>query len=186
MNHVFGLGVVALMACGGGAPASTPQKVEAPAKEEPVKEEAVPEEVVQKGPTPAPTDEYKGPIQEITLESDGDMMKWKSDRIEVIEGQRVKIIVKNNASTASMKHNLLIVTQGASQAVGMAGAMAGIANHFIPNHKDVLFASTLTEPGTTTELIFDPPAVGEYEFLCSYIGHFMMMKGTFVVLPAVK
>ena len=36
----------------------------------------------------------------------------------------------------------------------------------------------------TAELIFDPPAAGEYEFLCSYIGHFMMMKGVFVVKPA--
>ena len=79
------------------------------------------------------------------MESDGDQMKWKTDRIEVVEGQRVKIIVKNNATTASMKHNLLIVNQGASQAVGMAGAQAA-ANQFIPNHKDVLFASTLTEP----------------------------------------
>jgi len=190
MNLVFGIGLLAAVACGGDTPAPAKQ-AEVPAKEAPAaaKEEAAPakeevaEEVVEKGPTPAPTDDYKGPIQEIILESDGDQMKWKTDRIEVVEGQRVKIIVKNNATTASMKHNLLIVNKGAGQAVGMAGAQAS-ANHFIPNHKDVLFATTLTEPGETVELIFDPPAAGEYEFLCSYIGHFMMMKGVFVVKAA--
>ena len=83
-----------------------------------------------------------------------------------------------------MKHNLLIVNKGSVNAVGLAAAQAGVAKQFIPNHKDVLFASTLTEPGQTAELIFDPPEAGEYEFLCSYIGHFAMMKGTFVVKPA--
>ena len=83
-----------------------------------------------------------------------------------------------------MKHNLVIVHKGSVNAVGLAAAQAGVAKQFIPNHKDVLFASTLTEPGQTAELIFDPPEAGEYEFLCSYIGHFAMMKGTFVVKPA--
>ena len=185
---MYGIGLLTLVACGGDAPApkAPAPKNDAP-KEEVVKEEPAPEvkeEEVERGVTPAPTDDYKGPIQEITLESDGDQMKWKSDRIEVVAGQRVKIIIKNNATTPSMKHNLLIVNKGSGMAVGMAGGKAGVAKQFIPNHKDVLFASKLTEPGETTELIFDPPAAGEYEFLCSYIGHFSMMKGVFVVKEA--
>ena len=85
------IGLLGLFACGGETAPSKPAPKEAPAKEAPAKEEtkadakddaAPAEPVVEKGPTPAPTDDYKGPIQEIVLESDGDQMKWKTDKIE--------------------------------------------------------------------------------------------------------
>lgn len=186
------VGLSLMVACGGEPAANgNPVKENQPAvaKEEVKKSEEAAaadakEEVVERGVTPAPTDDYKGPVQEITLESDGDFMKWKVDRIEVTAGTRVKIIVKNNATTASMKHNVLIVNKGSVQKVGIGAAQAGPAKQFIPNNANVLFASALTEPGTTTELIFDPPEVGEYQFMCSYIGHFASMAGVFVVKAA--
>jgi hypothetical protein len=128
LNQLFGFGMLAVMACGGenNTPSAADRAAvkQEPAKEAPATKAApvVDEVVVERGPTPAPTGDYDGPVQEIVLESDGDMMKWKLDRIEVVAGQRVKITIKNNATTPSMQHNLLIVTQGSVTAVGLAAA----------------------------------------------------------------
>ena len=40
---------------------------------------------------------------------------------------------------------------------------------------------TIIGDGETAVIEFDSPAVGEYEFLCSFPGHSGMMKGKFIV-----
>ena len=180
------------LACTGAPSGDTPEPPkadetkadEAKADEAKADEAKADEEAVTVGVTPEPDDDYSGAYQEITMESEGDMMKWKLDAIEVTAGKRVRITIKNSGTSSNMKHNLLIVKKGSVQEVGIAAVRAGEAKQYIPDNANVLFASALTEPGGSVTLTFDPPEAGEYEFMCSYIGHFQTMNGPFVVKAA--
>ena len=45
----------------------------------------------------------------------------------------------------------------------------------------IIAATKLLGGGETDTVIFDAPAAGTYEFLCSFPGHYAIMKGKFIV-----
>lgn len=119
-------------------------------------------------------------VQIINLRSVGDEMRFDTDEIRVKAGQPVRIVLINEATMDMMIHNVVIVSDGSSQEVGMA-AVTEVESDYIPDHPDVLFASDLAGPGETVELEFNPPGPGTYEFVCTFPGHFSTMRGTFIV-----
>jgi azurin len=56
------------------------------------------------------------------------------------------------------------------------------ANDYIPvDTQDVIVHTKLIGGGETTTIEFDAPAVGTYDFICSFPAHFAMMNGKFIV-----
>jgi azurin len=55
------------------------------------------------------------------------------------------------------------------------------AEYIAPAHKDkvVAFVKVLG-PKQSGEVTFTVPAAGEYTYVCSFPGHYMLMKGTLV------
>jgi len=41
----------------------------------------------------------------------------------------------------------------------------------------------LVEPGTSGETTFTAPAAGTYPYICTFPGHYLMMKGVLTVTP---
>ncbi|MEX0772667.1 MAG: plastocyanin/azurin family copper-binding protein [Balneolales bacterium] len=121
-----------------------------------------------------------GNVQVIELRSVGDQMQFDKDEIRVSPNQTVRIVLINEATMDAMKHNVLIVNEGTVNEVGQA-AMSEVDNDYVPESPDVLFASALAEPGETVEIEFTPPGPGTYEFVCTFPGHYSMMRGTFIV-----
>lgn len=120
----------------------------------------------------------------ITIICEGETMmdmKYGIDRIEAIAGEELKIILINNAKDLSMMHNIVFVKKGSTNKVGMAGMKAGKAKNYVPELPEVIAASDMAEPGKKVELVFKAPPKGDYEFVCTYPGHHLSMKGDFVV-----
>lgn len=110
---------------------------------------------------------------------------FSKDRFEVKAGQPVKLILSNPDAT---KHNLLILDRDTSvEKVGTAGnEMAkdpnGEAKHFVPEVKGILHHTKLLAPNSSEALRFlAPKEPGEYPFVCTYPGHWVIMKGVMVV-----
>ncbi len=105
-------------------------------------------------------------------------------RIEVKAGQPVKLVFTNPDAT---QHNLVITVPGALEEIGMAGnEMAkdpgGFARGFIPDSPKILHHTGLLEPDTAEVLRFTAPAEpGIYPYLCTFPGHWIVMKGELVV-----
>lgn len=58
------------------------------------------------------------------------------------------------------------------------------ARHYIPNSPDILAASDLVYPGLSGEIEFKTPdKPGEYPYVCTFPGHWRLMKGVFTVVP---
>ncbi|MEM9391297.1 MAG: plastocyanin/azurin family copper-binding protein, partial [Bacteroidota bacterium] len=54
-------------------------------------------------------------------------------------------------------------------------------NDYIPESDDILIHTALIGGGETTTITFEAPVKGSYEFLCSFPGHWGLMRGKFIV-----
>ncbi|MDA7922789.1 plastocyanin/azurin family copper-binding protein, partial [Verrucomicrobiales bacterium] len=91
-------------------------------------------------------------------------------------------------SVTRQPHNLLIVKPGKKDVVGMAANAAMTDPEFmttkqaIPESEDILFHTKLVQAGEEDTLEFTAPAEeGDYPFLCTYPGHWMIMNGVMKV-----
>ena len=111
-------------------------------------------------------------------------MMFTVTEFTVKAGKPVKLTLENPTATP---HNLVIVEPGADEEIGMAGnAMAsdpsGAAKHFVPDSPKVLFATKLLDPDTSETLRFIAPKVpGEYPYVCTFPGHWVIMRGIMTV-----
>ena len=113
--------------------------------------------------------------------NDMSVMHYDASEIDVPANTKVKITLINDATDASMQHNIVITKPADKDSVAMHGISAGLAKGFVPDDKTVVAASKLALPGKSVVLEFTTPAAGEYSFICTYPGHNMKMQGKFIV-----
>lgn len=112
------------------------------------------------------------------------LMQFVPKELRVKAGQPVRLIFEN---PDLMQHNLVVVAAGADEEVGkladqMATKADGMAKNYVPESPSVLSATPLVNPGGRSELSFKAPKVpGRYAFLCTFPGHWRIMRGDLVV-----
>lgn len=125
-----------------------------------------------------------GDIAEITIEGN-DMMQYDLKTMEVKAGQMVKLTLKHvgKMPKEAMGHNWILLKSGVDKAAFATAATEAAATDYIPEaKKDEIVAYTKTlGGGEETTIEFEAPEAGEYEFICSFPGHYAMMSGTFTV-----
>lgn len=115
-----------------------------------------------------------------------DQMKFSLATIEAKPGEQLKVVFKNVGTLPkqAMGHNWVLLKKG-SDVAAFGGAAAGAAGtDYIPaGQKDKIIAhSKVLGPKETQEVTFTVPSeAGDYPFLCSFPGHFALMKGTLTV-----
>ena len=105
--------------------------------------------------------------------------------LTVKAGQKVKLTLNNTGSIAPQPHNFLLIKPGKDQAVGaQANAMMtdpqAMSKSYIPDaSKDDIIAHTkLVQPNGTETIEFTAPAeAGDYPYMCTFPGHWLLMKG---------
>lgn len=164
---VFAIASLALTACGGG---ETEPTTETNATE------TTPEQVEETVPA----------VAEIVIEAN-DQMRYNLDRIDVKEGQKVRLTLKHVGTlpVTSMGHNWVLLATGTDKEAFSTAAIAAQDNGYIPTEAefaDAIIAHTdMIGGGEETTIEFDAPAKGFYPFICSFPGHHGFMKGTFYV-----
>ena len=84
-------------------------------------------------------------------------------------------------------HNLVLVKPGTEAKVGqLADQMAqdpdAAARHYVPATEEVLWATPLVDPGGKVTLeLTAPTEPGRYPYLCTFPGHWRVMKGMLIV-----
>ncbi|WOD43594.1 azurin [Hwangdonia lutea] len=120
---------------------------------------------------------------EVVLTSN-DLMQFNKTEIKVEAGKKVKLTLKHigKLDKKIMGHNFVLLKQGVSISAFGNHAATFPENEYIPKDtKDIIVHTKLIGAGETTVIEFDAPAVGEYDFLCSFPGHYAVMKGKFIV-----
>ena len=118
----------------------------------------------------------------IELIASGDRMsdiKFNLDIITVPALKAITIKLTNTSSDATMPHNVVFIEKGKANEVGQNGLKHRDNGFVKPNDLNVIAYSELAQIGETRYVTFKSPKRGEYEFICSYPGHWGLMKGTF-------
>ncbi len=124
--------------------------------------------------------------QKITV-TGNDLMQFDLKEFTVSAGEEVTLEFKNvgKMPKIAMGHNLVILKQDvSSMAFGQKVlGMGASATNPLPEASmgEVLAATKLLGPGETETITFTAPEAGKYEYLCTFPGHFAMMRGTMTV-----
>lgn len=117
--------------------------------------------------------------------SGNDAMQFDKKELKVKAGQKVKLTLRHTGKmdVNVMGHNVVILKQGVDLTAFGNKAAASKDNGYIPagSEGDVVAHTKLIGGGQTTSIEFDAPAPGTYDFLCSFPGHYALMKGKFIV-----
>jgi azurin len=110
-------------------------------------------------------------------------LKFDIETITVKKGAKVKLTFRNNDD---MLHNMVFTKPGTGNKVGEAALKLGLNGermHFIPPIPDVLFHTVLLRPDEKETIYFvAPEKAGSYPYICSYPGHYLVMKGVLKVV----
>ena len=111
-----------------------------------------------------------------------DMMQFDNKTLEVPVGKKIKLTFKHVGKMPKnvMGHNLVILNKGVDLVAFATAAMGAAATEYIPPAKkdEVLAFTKLLGGGEEDTIEFTVEEAGEYQYLCSFPGHYGMMKGT--------
>lgn len=105
-------------------------------------------------------------------------LKFDVENFDVKPGDKVKLVFKN---VDDMQHNLLIVEPSFADEVGKLALNLGLDGakmNYVPVSKRVLFHTGLLQPRSEEAIYFIVPSKeGKYEYVCTYPGHYLYMRG---------
>ena len=125
--------------------------------------------------------------QKITI-TGNDTMQFDTKEFTVKAGEEVELELKNigKLPKIAMGHNLVILKKGIS-AIKFGQKIMGMgasATNVLPaaSMDDVIAATKLLGPSESDTITFTAPnEAGDYQFVCTFPGHFAMMRGIMVV-----
>jgi azurin len=178
--------VFAALGCNKGATTSSQSQPQAPTT-------AAADPMLPAAPTPQPDPPAAQPTAtatgasdeapiEIQLATVGENMQYDTTTLKVPTGKKVHITLKNNGHSDLMPHNWVLVNPGTQAQVALAGVDKK-ADGYLVEGPDVLAHTPLAPPQKTAEVTFTAPAPGEYPYICTVPGHYMLMKGMLTVTP---
>ncbi len=118
-----------------------------------------------------------------------EQMLYDKSLIVAEAGKPVEIILINEDA---MPHNFVIVTPGALEEIGEAAEKMtpepdGQGRLYVPNSSKILFATRMAEPAQQVKLSFTAPQEpGDYQYVCTFPGHWRRMIGTLAVVKDVE
>jgi len=105
-------------------------------------------------------------------------LKFDRTLVTVKAGERVRLVFRNSDD---MLHNFVLCAPGKGQAVGTAALTLGVdgaAKNYVPDSPDVLYHTALTQPDSSDTIYFTAPETpGDYDYICSFPGHAVLMNG---------
>ncbi len=136
-------------------------------------------------PMPAPAPSKAAQHVEIQIASVANTMAYDKTTLSVPAGAEVHLSFKNNATSSVLSHNWVLVNPGTEASVAAAGLKLGeTAGYLDVRDHDVLANTPMAKPGEATDVTFTAPAQpGKYPYICTFPGHYMMMKGVLTVTP---
>lgn len=165
----------ALFACGGGetsesasSTAETPKKETSAAK--PTKSE------------PAATTETYADSTVLQLAS-SDQMKYDQTKLTAKAGTNIVLTLTHTGKLdkAVMGHNFVLLKEGTDVAAFAADAIKAAANDYVPESDAIIAHTNMIGGGESVTIRFPAPEAGTYNFICTFPGHYALMKGEFIV-----
>lgn len=109
-------------------------------------------------------------------------LKYDKSSFSVKPNSKVKLELVN---TDDMQHNMVGTLPNSADKVGKKAlglGLEGTAKNWVPDMTEVIFHTKIVQPGTTEVIYFEAPSKeGNYDYVCTYPGHYISMRGTMKV-----
>jgi len=125
-------------------------------------------------------------VKKITV-TGNDTMQFDLKSFEVKAGDTVELTFKNvgKIPKIAMGHNLVVLKKGISAVAFGQKAMGAGANatNALPDSVkgDTIASTKLLGPDEIETITFTAPEAGDYEYVCTFPGHFALMRGVMKV-----
>jgi len=125
-------------------------------------------------------------VKKITV-TGNDTMQFDLKSFEVKAGDTVELTFKNvgKIPKIAMGHNLVVLKKGISAVAFGQKAMGAGANatNALPDSVkgDTIASTKLLGPDESETITFTAPVAGDYEYVCTFPGHFALMRGVMKV-----
>lgn len=122
----------------------------------------------------------------VTLEIEAnDQMQFNLTELKAYAGQEITLVLKNVGKMGKtvMGHNVIILKAGTDVAEYAKKAMLARETDYLPasESESVIASTKLTGGGETDTITFTIPEKGTYDFICSFPGHYALMKGKLII-----
>lgn len=111
-------------------------------------------------------------------------MQFAEKEIHVKAGEAIALTLNN---PDIMQHNWVLLKPGTTDAVGklandLAADPDGFQHNYVPDSTDILAYTRVVDPAKSTTIHFTAPAdKGSYPYICTFPGHWTIMRGVLVV-----
>ena len=118
----------------------------------------------------------------IILNSD-DLMRFDKNMLLVQSGQKITLTLNHigKMDKLIMGHNFVLLKKDVDVMAFAEKAVLAKKNEYIPEGDEVIVYTKLLGGGESDTITFDAPEKGYYTFLCTFPGHWGLMKGKLVV-----
>jgi azurin len=117
--------------------------------------------------------------------SGNDQMQYDKKELDVAaDCTQVELTLTHSGKlpAAAMGHNWVLVKTADVAAVANAGMSAGLTNNYLtPNDPRVIASTKVVGGGETATVTFPTSKLtkgGDYTYMCTFPGHYVIMKGT--------
>jgi azurin len=118
-------------------------------------------------------------------EGEEDLILLETIEVEPGEEIRIRLTTRSDLPKSAMAHNWVLMVLDADANAYVSEASKAMDEDYMPEalSDQVLFHTEMVGGGETTEVTFNAPdEPGDYEYLCSFPGHYLAgMKGFLVV-----
>ncbi|MEI6866050.1 azurin [Flavicella sp.] len=123
-------------------------------------------------------------VEKVTLNlGSNDQMQFDKSELKVKEGQEVTLILTHTGTMLKtvMGHNFVLLKKGTVVSDFAMEAMKASDNEYIPEGDVTIAYTKLIGGGESATIKFIAPSKGVYDYICSFPGHYGIMKGKFIV-----
>jgi putative heme-binding domain-containing protein len=124
-------------------------------------------------------------VRMFTIKTVREEMRYDTPRLVVETGRPFEVRLENGDM---MPHNIVFVMPASRKEVAELAqtmkpeALDALGRAYIPQSDKILAATPMVQPGKSEKLLITAPKTeGEYEYVCTFPGHWMIMWGTLVV-----
>ena len=112
-----------------------------------------------------------------------DNMIYDKNKIEVNSGKNIILTLnhKGKVSKEFMGHNFVLLNKGVNVDEYAKKAVLAKSNDYIPNSDEAIAYTKMLGGGESTTITFLAPEAGIYTYICTFPGHYMMMRGELIV-----
>ncbi|MEH0154485.1 azurin [Limibacter armeniacum] len=113
--------------------------------------------------------------------------KMQFDKSKIVVGEYSTVVLTLNHTgkmpVTAMGHNFVLLGKGTQISDFARDAIQAKESQYIPSSqkKNIIAYTDLIGGGETSTITFKAPIKGTYDFICSFPGHYSIMKGKFIV-----